>query len=201
MWIWRYVLVCIVTTRVLKLDLQLVPSHPDHAMGLGHFERIPRGFQAFIFAISAAVAAAWAHDALYHGVDVRSFTVPLIGFAAGMLIFMLVPLLLCFPRLKKAKRLALAGYSALVATHGRLVRDRWILGREIGDPPILDAPELGPVADTLTLYEAVRTTRPAPISKDTLIAILLPLAIPMVALAAIQLPIKQILMVLVKALL
>jgi hypothetical protein len=59
---------------------------------------------------------------------------------------------------------------------------------------LLDAPELGPVADTLSLYEAVTKMRTAPIGKTALFAVALPAAIPMVALFAIEVPIKDLLL-------
>lgn len=199
-WIWRLILWCIVLWRVMRLDLALVPTHPDGVMGLGYLERTPAAFQPFLFAISSVVAASWAHETLYHGVDVRSFAAPAAAFAVVAVGLVLAPLLTCVGSLTRAKREAMAGYSALVAEHGRLVRERWIEGREPADTRLLEAEELGPVADTITLFEAVRRTRPVPISRKTLIMILVPLAIPMVALIATQVPINEILKVLLKAL-
>ncbi len=59
---------------------------------------------------------------------------------------------------------------------------------------MLDAPELGPVADTLTLYEVVTKMRSAPVGKTALLAGALPAAIPMLALFAIEVPIKGLLL-------
>jgi hypothetical protein len=85
-------------------------------------------------------------------------------------------------------------YGALIGNHGRLVRRRWILGETEVDDPLLHADELGPVADTLTLYQAIRSMRITPISKFSLLAIAIPTLIPIAALFSIQVPIKDILL-------
>ncbi|MGH8480008.1 MAG: hypothetical protein ACREXK_10605 [Gammaproteobacteria bacterium] len=50
------------------------------------------------------------------------------------------------------------------------------------------------MADTLSLYEAVTKMRAAPIGKAALLTIALPAAIPMLALFAIEVPIKDLLL-------
>jgi hypothetical protein len=102
--------------------------------------------------------------------------------------------------LRAAKRRAELDYGALVARHGRAVRRRWILGEPVPDEPLLDAPEIGPVADTLSLYEAVRKMRAAPIGRRALAAILIPAALPLLGVLAIEVPVKDLLMKVVKTL-
>ena len=200
MWVWRLALWCIVVTRILRLDLAFVPTHPDQAMGLGYLERTPAAFQPFIFGVSSVLAATWAHDVLYHAVDVRSLVLPIAAFVVVMVGLMVAPLLVCAGPLRRVKRQALADYGALVAEHGRAVRERWILGQEIADSRLLEAPEIGPLADTLSLYQAVKNSRVVPISRTTMTLILLPLALPMIMLVAIQMPISELLQLLLKAL-
>jgi hypothetical protein len=100
-----------------------------------------------------------------------------------------------------AKRNALIAYSNLVAEQGRLVHRRWILREAVEPTPLLDAPEIGPVADANAMYEAVKAMRPMPIGKRSIIAILLPLALPLLAMAALQVPLKAMLLKIVKTLL
>jgi hypothetical protein len=85
-------------------------------------------------------------------------------------------------------------YGALVARHGRLVRQRWILGEPVADDALLGAPELGPVADTLTLYDAARKMRSFPIARRSVVAIALPAALPMIGVLAMEIPIKDLLL-------
>ena len=77
--------------------------------------------------------------------------------------------------------------------HGRLVRRRWILGETLNDDSLLDAQEIGPVADTLPLYHAVKSMRAAPIGKSAIMGVALPALIPLLVLFSIEVPIKDVL--------
>ncbi|WP_228779207.1 hypothetical protein [Methylobacter sp. BlB1] len=192
-WIWRLILIFILLKRIARLDLAIVPTHPDGAGGLGFLKRLPKAFSLFVFAVSAVLASRLAHNVLYHGVDVQSLRLMLIVFLIVLVGICLAPLMTFVVPLATAKRRALLDYGALVGEHGRLVRQRWILGKTEVDDSLLHAEELGPVADTLTLYEAVRKMSIMPIDRSSLLAIVIPALIPIAALFSLQIPIKDIL--------
>jgi hypothetical protein len=102
--------------------------------------------------------------------------------------------------LLRFKRQALLEYGALVGQHGRLVRKRWIAQEPVAESPLLQAAELGPVIDTVSMYEVVASIRPSPIGKRSLAAIVLPALLPMIPVFAIQIPVKEMLLKLLKAL-
>ena len=199
-WLWRLILVFVLCLRLSRLDLALVPTHPDGAGGLGFLDGLPMAFSPVVFGISAVLASRWAHDVLFHGVHVGSLRMPMIAFGVVMLVLFLAPLLPWQRSLAAAKRRAELEYGALVAEHGRLVRRRWILREPLGDEPILSAPEIGPVADTLPLYESARKMRTLPLGRRSLLAILVPAALPMLAVLALEIPVKDLLLGLLKTL-
>jgi hypothetical protein len=192
-WLWRLGLLFLLMRRIAKLDLALIPTHPDRAGGLGFLEPLPVAFSLVVLAGSAVLSSRWAHDVLYHGTDVRSLRALAAVFVVTMLLLLVAPLLPFGAKLRAWKRRALLDYGALVGRHGREVRRRWILGDAVEDE-LLAAPEIGPVADTVALYEAVSRMRMFPIGRPTLFAILLPAVIPMLPVAAIQIPIKDLLL-------
>jgi len=200
-WLWRLILLFTLLKRIARLDLDIVPSHPDGAGGLGFLERFSKAFSLFAFAVSAVLSSHLAHQVLYHGADVQSFRTTLAVFLIVLVGICLAPLLTFLGPLVIAKRRALLEYGALVGGHGRLVRRRWILKETEVDDPILHAEELGPVADTLTLYQAVRSMRIVPIGRAALLAIAIPVLIPIAALFSIQIPVKEVLMKIVTTLL
>jgi hypothetical protein len=197
-WLWRLLLAFVLCVRLSRLELSLVPTHPDGAGGLGFLEGLPIAFSPVVFALSASLASRWAHDVVYHDVHVAALRMPMIAFAVVVLVLFLAPLLPWQRPLAAAKRRAELEYGALVARHGRLVRRRWILGEPVGEEAILSAPEIGPVADTLALYEAARNMKTLPIGRRSLLAILLPAAIPLVFVLAIEIPVKDLLLGLLK---
>jgi hypothetical protein len=199
-WLWRLLLAFLLCARLARLELSLVPTHPDGAGGLGFLESLPSAFSPVVFALSAALASRWAHDVVYHDVHVAALRMPMIAFLVVVAVLFLAPLVPWQRPLAAAKRRAELEYAALVAEHGRLVRRRWIEREPVGDEPLLAAPEIGPVADTLALYEAARKMRTLPIGRRSLIAILLPAAIPLIGVLAIEIPVKDLLLGLLKTL-
>jgi len=64
------------------------------------------------------------------------------------------------------------------------------VGEPVEDKGLLEAPELGPVADTITMYEAVKHIKMAPLGKQSLLAVVIPALLPMIPVFAIKLPVK-----------
>ena len=200
-WLWRAVLLTVLLWRIARLDLALVPTHPDRAGGLGFLERVPGVFAPVALAIGCVVAARWAHDAVYHGLVLHSLRVEMVAFVAVSLVVFLLPLAAFAGPLKRAKRQALLDYGALVGRHGRLVRERWIEGKTVDDDAVLNAPELGPVADTVSAYDAVKAMRTVPVGKAAIVPLAVAAAVPMIAVLALQMPVKDLALTLIKALL
>ena len=148
--------------------------------------------------LSSVIASRWMHDMVYHEQTLAALKLPFAGFVVLWSAMMLSPLLMLAPRIAAMKRQALLQYGALIGEHGRLVHQRWILGKQVPQNDLLDAPELGPVADTAAIYEAVKNVRPLPIDTTTLLMVLLPIFLPMLFVIARQIPIGNLLLQLLK---
>jgi len=190
-WIWRLILLGILLVRIARLPLQLVAMHPDRVGGLGFLDRVPLVYSPFIFSVSAVMAGAWSHDVFYHSVAVPSLYVQMATLLVVLVAVGLAPMLVFSPMLLRVRKKALLDYGVLLAEHGRAVDTRWIAKQRVPDTPMLDAPELGPVADVQAMYQAVASMRPAIISKSVLVKIVVPAALPLLVLAATQWPLKS----------
>jgi hypothetical protein len=200
-WLWRVGLLALLFSRIARLDLAIVPTHADRTGGLGFVERIPVAFAPVVFAIGAVLASGWAHGVVYHGVEPLSLRIEMGAFVVLAVAIFAGPLLAFAGCLKRAKKQALLDYGALVGRHGQLVRERWIEGKRLEDDALLNAPELGPVADTQAVYDAVRRMRTVPLGKASIMPLALAAAAPMLAVVAMEVPLKTILLGLLKALL
>ncbi len=190
-WFWRLAVVTRLFQRIASLDLRLAPTHPDRAGGLGFVEKLPAAFTPFLFGITVVIAGRWAHDALYHGMPVSTLRIPAILLVAtGMLVGM-APLVVFAAKLAALKRHSLRMIDALLADHARLFARRWMQRETVDDAGILGAPEIGPVADTVGLYEAIRRIRLLPVGRASIAPIILAVAVPLVAVFATQMPLKE----------
>jgi hypothetical protein len=62
---------------------------------------------------------------------------------------------------------------------------------------MLGAPEIGPVADTVALYESVSRMRVVPFSRGSILPLAAATAAPMVPVFATQMPLKEVILKLV----
>jgi hypothetical protein len=199
-WLWRIVLVAVLFRRLGRLDLSLVPSHPDRNGGLGFVRKLPSALFLVTLAISAVLASRWMHDVVYHAQSLAALKLPFATFVVLWSAMLLSPLFLLAPSIAAMKRRALLDYGALIGEHGRLVHRRWILRRPVPPSELMDAPELGPVADTAAIYEAVAKTSLLPLGKSTLMMVLVPIALPMLFVVTQQIPLREVLLKLVRTL-
>jgi hypothetical protein len=190
-WLWRLVVVMRLFQRIAGIDLRFVPTHPDGAGGLGFVERLPAAFAPFFLGIAVVIAGRWAHEALYHGVPVGTFRLPAILLTAGSVLIGVGPLVFFAGKLAALKQRSRVAVEALLADHGRLFERRWIRNESVEDAQVLEAPEIGPVADTVGLYEVVRRMRIVPISRVSILPIALAVALPLVGVFATQMPLKD----------
>lgn len=190
-WIWRIGLLSGLLARIARLDLVLMPSHADRAGGLAFLEQLPAVFAPLALAVSAVLASQWAHDAVYHGLTVVSVKFEMLLFIALCVAAFSAPLLFFRGPLKRARSQALLDYGALVGRQGRLVHARWIERRPIDDQPLLDSPELGPVADTNAIYDAIKAMRTVPLGKSSVMPVVIAAALPLLGVLALQVPVAD----------
>jgi len=190
-WLWRLVVLTRLFAQIARLDLRLAPTHPDRAGGLGFVEQLPVAFAPFFFGIAVAIAGRWGHDSLYHGMPVKELQAPAGLLVAVSVLIGLAPLVMFAGTLARAKRRNLIAVRALLGNYGRLFERRWMRGETVDDAAMLAAPEIGPVADTIGLFEAVNRMRVVPVSRGSIVPLALAVAVPLIPVFATQMPVKD----------
>ena len=191
-WIWRFIVWALLLRDLAKLDLQVVATHPDRAGGLGFISQYPPVFTALVFALSCVVAAAVAKMILHAGIDFHVFMVVIAGWLALTILCFAMPLTAFVQPLSRLKKQALLDYGALSSRHNRAFERRWLHSAE-KDEDLLGAADISSLADLATGYEAVRRMSPLPLSKQSVIPLALAVLVPMIGVAATQLPIGDLL--------
>ena len=110
-WVWRVLLLFVLLARIARLELALVPSHPDGASGLAFLEGLPAAFSLVALASSTVIASRWAHDVVYHGVHVDSLRLPAIALLVVNVLLFTGPLLAFVPKLRRTPASARSGSS------------------------------------------------------------------------------------------
>jgi len=192
-WLWRMFTLWYFQARLSGVKLKLVPSHPDGAGGLGFVTFLTTPVAPVIFGISLVLAGRWAHDVRFHGVHVKDLQPLMVTYVIVVLVLFVGPVLLASRSLLAFKRASLLQYGRLLGHQGRMFHQRWILKQAPDDPSILDVPELGPLADGISLYNAVNRMRPVVVSKATIVPVALAAVLPLVPVLALEMPLGEVL--------
>jgi len=159
-WIWRFLIWCEFMFRVSRIKLDLEPSHPDLAGGLGVLRNGQNAFLIMFFAIGTMFSVSLADDLLYGDAVVAMAGPVVIVFVAVCILIMTLPLLFFTPQLIQAKLHGRAKYGALGYRLSRAFDEKWAVRT---DPEtgrnLLETADSSTVCDYSTVYEAVANMR------------------------------------------
>lgn len=103
-WYLRFLLWFRFLWRVSRLNLRLIPTHPDRAAGLGFLGTGTYAFGPILFAQGALLAGLIASQIFYAGQNLIAFKVQVASFVAFFLVFIFSPLTVFTTHLVRAKR-------------------------------------------------------------------------------------------------
>jgi hypothetical protein len=118
--------------QVSRIDLTLVPTHPDRVGGLGFLSNTIYAFAVLAAAHGALLAGLLANRILYLKAALTEFMVEVAIMVAFMLCLALGPLLVFAPQLAAVKRTGLREYGTLAERYVRAFDAKWLRG---GAPP------------------------------------------------------------------
>jgi len=152
--------------RVSRINLNLIPTHPDRCAGLAFIGKSAYAFGPILFAQGAMLAGLVASRVLYRGESLLSFKLQAGGFIAFFVLALLGPLLMFTPRMARTKRRGLAGYGLLAQRYVDSFEQKWVLRDPAPSEELLGAADIQSLADLGNSYAMVREMRPVPFGLD-----------------------------------
>jgi hypothetical protein len=198
--LWRWLLWTIFAFRLSRLNLRLVPSHPDENGGLGFLSISTQAFVPFAFALSTVVGSSFRNDILRNGKHLVNFKGPGIAFVVIIFLVALLPLLFFVPKLLRLRRKGILQYSIIGHMQSSAFHEKWVIHGEENEEEIIAAPEMSTLADYNSAYHNVEDMYPIPVDKEALAGLALSIAIPAVPLILAQIPVAVVLKDLFEAL-
>ena len=166
--------------RVSRIELKLVPTHPDRCGGLGFLASVCPAFAPVLLAQGAVLAGTIANKIFFAGAKLPQFKLEIIVLVAVMLFSVLGPLLVFMPVLRHAKRVGLREYGSLAQRYVREFDQKWLRGRAPSEDTLLGSGDIQSLADLGNSFEVVRGMRAVPFTRDAILQLavftLLPLA-------------------------
>ncbi len=200
-WIWRLVSWTLFLRDMARLDLDLVPTHPDRAAGLGFLGGAHLALAIFPFAFSCVLSAHVAFQVHFEAVPVMSFKIVFAVYLVAMLLLVLGPLLIFAPLLARARRQGLRQYSLLANDYNRAFHQKWVAGPPPADEPLLGSADIQSLADLGNSFGMIREMKIFPFSQQQILQIAVVACLPGLPLIFLVMPVGEILQLLAGALL
>jgi len=179
--------------QVSRIDLSLIPTHPDRVGGLGFLANTVYAFTPLAVAHGAMLAGPIANRIFYLGAALPEFKVEIVLLAVFLLCLVLGPLLVFAPQLAYSKRTGIREYGTLAERYVREFDAKWLRGGAPADEPLVGSSDIQSLADLANSFEVVKTMQIAPITRDALLRLVVATLAPVVPLALTMMSLEELL--------
>jgi hypothetical protein len=192
-WIWVFVLWASFLFRVSRLGLELTPTHPDRAGGLGFLGWGLASFSPVLMAVSAALSGSFAQQIIHRGSSLDSLKYHVIIFIAIALVILHAPLLAFLGRLASCRFRGLLDFGTLIWRHDRAFDEKWVEPHATKEESLLGSNDVSSLVGLALAFEHVDRMQLIPFDKKALVVLLLAALIPMIPLVGTTIPLMEIL--------
>jgi len=179
--------------QVSRIELSLIPTHPDHLGGLGFLSGTVYAFAMLAVAHGALLAGNLANRIFYLGATLPEFKLEIAVMVIFLLCVVIGPLLVFTPQLAQAKRTGNREYGALAERYVREFDAKWLRGGAPADEPLVGSGDIQSLADLGNSYEVVRSMRLAPVTREAVLRLAAATLAPLVPLALTMMPLEELL--------
>lgn len=147
--------------QVNRIELNLMPTHPDRCGGLSFIGKSSYAYAPILFAQGAILAGIVADRVLYRGESLVSFKFQVAGLIVFFVVAILAPLLMFTPRMARVRRKGLADYGLLAQKYVESFDRKWVRGI-LPSEELLGTGDIQSLADLGNSYEIVCEMRTVP---------------------------------------
>jgi hypothetical protein len=177
-WYFRFFVWVRFLWHVSRIELNIVPTHPDGSGGMGFLAAASEAFAPLLVAQGAVLAGMMANRIFYAGAELPQFKVDLIGLVALMVLAILGPLLVFSPKLAAARRTGLREYGTLAQRYVREFDHKWLRGGAPADEPFIGSADIQSLADLGNSFAVVKDMKLAPFTWRSVLQLALTTALP-----------------------
>lgn len=176
-----------------RLDLNLIPTHPDRACGIGFLSTSGHLFSPIVLAHGVLLAGLIANTIFYAGEKLSDHLLLIFGVILFLEFLVLGPLLVFSVKLMKAQRKGLHEYGILASDYVIEFDNKWIDGKAQESEQLIGNSDIQSLADLANSFQVIRDIRWYPFDKDTILHIIILTIIPVLPLVLTMVPLQQLL--------
>jgi len=178
-WLWIFLIWSRFLFRISRLGLELTPTHPDRAGGLGFLGWGLASFGLVLMAISAVLSGSLAYEIVHRGSSLNILKYHIMIFVVLAIVILHAPLLVFTGRLARCRFRGLLDFGSLIGNHDRAFDEKWLKSQSSS---LLGSADVGSLAHMSPVYEQVERMQLLPWDKQALIVLVAAALIPMVPL-------------------
>jgi len=169
--------------QVSRINLTLMPTHPDRVGGLGFLANVAYAFVPLAAAHGIMLAGPLANRIFYVGAKLPQFKAEIAMLVATLSVVVFGPFLVFAPQLASAKRQGLGDYGTLAERYAREFDTKWVHGGSSSSELLLGSADVQSLADMANSFDVVKRMQIAPITRDALLALAVATLAPIAPLA------------------
>jgi hypothetical protein len=197
-WLWVFVLWASFLFRISRIDLELTPTHPDRAGGLGFLGWGLICFALVLMAVSAVMSGGFAYEIIHRGSSLANLKYHVIVFVVLAILILHAPLLVFTPRLARCRIRGLLDFGTLIGSHDRAFDEKWVKSEATNRASLLGNPDVQSLGGIAQVYEHVDRMQLIPFDKKAMVVLLVSALIPMVPLLGTSVALSEIMSMLGK---
>ena len=179
--------------QVSRIELSLVPTHPDRVGGLGFLSDTVHAFAVLAMAHGALLAGQLANRVFFVGATLPEFKVEIAIVVIFLLCVVLGPLLVFAPQLAAAKRTGLREYGTLAERYVREFDAKWLRGGAPADEPLVGSSDIQSLADLGNDTRSCGPCASRPSRRRTILELAAATLIPIAPLLLTMMPMEELL--------
>jgi len=168
-WYFRIFIWARLLWQVSRIELNLVPTHPDRVGGLGFLAATSHAFVPLLMAHGALLAGNLASQIFHAGASLTQFKLEILLLVILMVILVVGPLLVFAPQLAAARRTGLREYGTLAQRYVRDFDAKWVRGDVAADEPMLGSGDIQSLADLGNSYSIIQDMRIVPVTRQAML--------------------------------
>jgi hypothetical protein len=184
--------------QVSRMDVAYAPMHPDRNGGIGFLSRIGYAFAPLLLAQGTLLAGTLANRILFEGAALTAFKLEVFAFVVLVVGVVLAPFLVFIPPLARAKRAGAREYGHLAKRYVDEFDAKWLHGAAADGESLVGSADVQSLADMANSYEVVRGMRLLPITRDTVLQLVVVTLLPVAPLLLTMISPEELLGQLVK---
>ncbi len=181
--------------RISRLELQMIPTHPDRAGGLGLLGVVHVTLAPLNFAVILTLVATFVEEIWFGGMDVQRLVMPLTASIVGNSFALVAPLLFFTARLLEVKQRGVLEYGVIAQDYVVAFDAKWRLTRHgPQSEPLLGSADLQSLADLANSFDVIRGMRIIPMAGSQIVLLVAAAIVPALPLVLFVIPLDELIL-------